>query len=98
MNGFQFSEARRKLSPALGERTTGLDLDEVELNILRAVSDLPGITAKILGQKTHISAYEALVHAKRLVKLNLLTYTEIPSYKSGIKMMYSFYVVKDSSL
>ena len=60
--------------------------------ILKTVSDFPGITAKNIGKKVHLSPYLSLVCALKLVKLNLLTYTLAMSDEEP-KLVYLFYPV-----
>ena len=67
----------------------------MELKVLQVVKELPGVTAKVIGEKLRVSAYSALVYARSLVNRNEIRCKEV-LLRTGGQTVYLFYpLIKD---
>ena len=73
-------------------------LSQPQQQILLAIGKYPGIGAKVLAEKTHLSRYKALDRAKKLVSAKLVVAQMDDRGITGIKSGYYFYLAPEISL
>lgn len=76
-------------------RSDHLNLDLLDLQILRIASKARCITSKDLAKKIHLSWDATRVRAQKLVELNLLHRNDVPSAKKGMKPTYWYSPAND---